>query len=75
MQICLNFEKFNKLIKNLFKVKNNGIITHKVINKIWDPICISKLVEISEQFSRRVPVISCGLFPFDWTLLFSVKLS
>lgn len=59
--------------RTLNAAKKNGIITHKVINKIWDPICISKLVEISEQFSRRVPVLSCGLFPFDWTLLFSVK--
>lgn len=33
-----------------------------------------QLQVLAQQVGRKVPIISCGLFPFDWTILYSVSL-
>lgn len=32
----------------------------------------SKLFQLGQQTEHRHPIVSCGLFVFDWTLLFNV---
>lgn len=55
--------------------KYTGTCVHKVINKIADhadPRIIEKLSIMSHQLTMRTPDINCGLFSFDWSLIFSI---
>ena len=55
--------------------KFTGTCVHKVINKIathTDPRIVEKLSVMSHQLSMRTPDITCGLFSFDWELMFSI---
>lgn len=57
------------------EAKNMGTFVHKVINKIADRVdarIIEKLSVMSHQLTMRTPDITCGLFSFDWTLIFSI---
>lgn len=52
-----------------------GTCVHKVINKIADRVdsrIIDKLSVMSHQLTMRQPDITCGLFSFDWGLIFSI---
>lgn len=33
----------------------------------------SKLIHLSKQVQNRYPIATCGLFVFDWTVLFTVR--
>jgi hypothetical protein len=55
--------------------KYTGTCVHKVINKIAnhaDQRIIEKLSIMSHQLTMRTPDINCGLFSFDWSLIFSI---
>jgi 7tm Chemosensory receptor len=55
--------------------KYTGTCVHKVINKIAtyaDPRVVEKLSIMSHQLTMRIPDITCGLFSFDWELMFSI---
>lgn len=55
--------------------KFTGTCVHKVINKIAvyaDPRIVEKLSIMSHQLTMRTPDITCGLFSFDWELMFSI---
>jgi hypothetical protein len=55
--------------------KFTGTCAHKIINKISthaDPRVIEKLSVMSHQLSMRTPDLTCGLFSFDWELMFSI---
>jgi gustatory receptor len=55
--------------------KMTGTCVHKVINKIGhyaDPKVVEKLSVMSHQLVMRTPDITCGLFTFDWELMFSI---
>ncbi|CRK98214.1 CLUMA_CG011577, isoform A [Clunio marinus] len=55
--------------------KNMGTCIHKVINKIGShahPKVIEKLSTMSHQITMRSPDFNCGLFSFDWELIFSI---
>ncbi|KAJ6635327.1 hypothetical protein Bhyg_13912 [Pseudolycoriella hygida] len=47
--------------------RKTGVTVHKAIYYAKD----DKLRLFSQQLQHRTPVATCGLFPFDWTLLYS----
>lgn len=57
-------------------ITNDGkfttILIHQAINAAQDSNSIERLFSFSLQVGYNIPVISCGLFTFDWSLLFSI---
>ncbi|XP_070504866.1 putative gustatory receptor 28b [Chironomus tepperi] len=54
--------------------KYTAVLVHKAVNYIYDdddPI-IDVLKMFSQQMQHRAPVVTCGLFTFDFTLLFTI---
>lgn len=47
-------------------------IIHRGINKCRDVQIKNDLKIFSQQLIHRVPVLSCGLFTYDWTLMYSL---
>lgn len=57
------------------EAKYMGTCVHKVINKTADRVdarIVDKLSVMSHQLTMRTPDITCGLFSFDWSLIFSI---
>ncbi|GAB0089714.1 hypothetical protein DMENIID0001_043060 [Sergentomyia squamirostris] len=52
--------------------KYTAILAHKAINLSTDASSIDKLKQMANQINHRPPVITCGLFFFDWTLFYSL---
>lgn len=52
--------------------KETAAIVHRAINECPDHYIREDLRIFSLQIAHRFPVSSCGLFPFDWTLLYSI---
>ncbi|XP_055694891.1 putative gustatory receptor 28b [Lutzomyia longipalpis] len=52
--------------------KYTAILAHKAINRTKDESSIDKLRQMANQINHRPPVITCGLFLFDWTLFYSL---
>lgn len=52
--------------------KYTTVLIHQAINIEKDSIAIERLFSFSLQVGYNIPVISCGLFTFDWSLLFSI---
>lgn len=46
---------------------------NKLTNRAKDPRIIQMLLSLNLQVSKRQPRFSCGLFDFDWKLLFAVS--
>uniref|UniRef100_A0A7G3B750 Gustatory receptor n=1 Tax=Lutzomyia longipalpis TaxID=7200 RepID=A0A7G3B750_LUTLO len=54
--------------------KFTATLIHKAINRTEDAKVAKKLKEWSLQMVHRQPIMTCGLFPYDWTLLYSVSI-
>lgn len=54
--------------------KKTSRIAHDIINRCHDPHVNLMLIHLSKQVQSRHPVASCGLFTFDWTVLFTVRM-
>uniref|UniRef100_A0A1B0DCB2 Uncharacterized protein n=1 Tax=Phlebotomus papatasi TaxID=29031 RepID=A0A1B0DCB2_PHLPP len=52
--------------------KYTAILAHKAINLTTNTRSIDKLKQMANQINHRPPVITCGLFLFDWTLFYSL---
>ncbi|XP_053670690.1 uncharacterized protein LOC128721012 [Anopheles nili] len=53
--------------------KKTAMLVHKAINQLSKyPEVVQRLVMFSRFLHYQKPVVSCGLFCFDWTLLFSI---
>nr|NP_001345529.1 gustatory receptor 60 isoform Gr60a [Aedes aegypti] len=52
--------------------KQMGILVHKAINCSTSSVVINELNIFSQQLLHRSPVITCGLFVYDWTLLYTM---
>ncbi|XP_039448091.1 uncharacterized protein LOC120427304 isoform X1 [Culex pipiens pallens] len=55
--------------------KRIGVLVHKAINCSTSTAVINELNIFSQQLLHRSPVITCGLFVYDWTLLYTVSYS
>ncbi|XP_053659883.1 uncharacterized protein LOC128708927 [Anopheles marshallii] len=57
-------------------LKQQGKITSQLIDKAINSTNNAELIEMLRMFlmqlGHRSPLITCGLFPFDWTLIFSI---
>uniref|UniRef100_A0A182PR54 Gustatory receptor n=1 Tax=Anopheles epiroticus TaxID=199890 RepID=A0A182PR54_9DIPT len=53
--------------------KRIGILVHKAINCSSSSAVINELNLFSQQLLHRSPVITCGLFVYDWTLWYTVS--
>uniref|UniRef100_A0A182MGP5 Gustatory receptor n=1 Tax=Anopheles culicifacies TaxID=139723 RepID=A0A182MGP5_9DIPT len=53
--------------------KRIGILVHKAINCSSSSAVINELNLFSQQLLHRSPVITCGLFVYDWTLWYTVR--
>ncbi|XP_065079873.1 gustatory and pheromone receptor 33a-like [Ochlerotatus camptorhynchus] len=52
--------------------KHIGVLVHKAINCSTSSAVINELSIFSQQLLHRSPVITCGLFVYDWTLLYTM---
>ncbi|EJY57725.1 AAEL007935-PI, partial [Aedes aegypti] len=52
--------------------KRIGVLVHKAINCASSSAVINELNIFSQQLLHRSPVITCGLFVYDWTLLYTM---
>ncbi|XP_038120101.1 gustatory receptor for sugar taste 43a isoform X6 [Culex quinquefasciatus] len=52
--------------------KRIGVLVHKAINCSTSTAVINELNIFSQQLLHRSPVITCGLFVYDWTLLYTM---
>ncbi|XP_055633980.1 gustatory receptor for sugar taste 43a-like [Toxorhynchites rutilus septentrionalis] len=52
--------------------KRIGVLVHKAINFSTSTAVINELNIFSQQLLHRSPVITCGLFVYDWTLLYTM---
>uniref|UniRef100_A0A182QNT4 Gustatory receptor n=1 Tax=Anopheles farauti TaxID=69004 RepID=A0A182QNT4_9DIPT len=52
--------------------KRIGILVHKAINCSSSSAVINELNLFSQQLLHRSPVITCGLFVYDWTLWYTM---
>ncbi|XP_041764902.1 uncharacterized protein LOC121589802 [Anopheles merus] len=53
--------------------KQTAILVHKAINQSSKtPALVERLVLFSHHLQHQRPVVSCGLFCFDWTLALSI---
>lgn len=57
------------------QAKRTEFLLSRIINRIRNPDTIIMLQSFAMQVSQRSPSISCGLFTFDWSLLFSMVAS
>lgn len=56
--------------------RHTGACVHATINELcWtsDRAVIQELLQFSDQVLDSAPVASCGLFMFDWSLVYSVR--
>ncbi|XP_053670703.1 uncharacterized protein LOC128721024 [Anopheles nili] len=49
-----------------------GVLVHKAINCSSSTVVINELNLFSQQLLHRSPVITCGLFVYDWTLWYTM---
>ncbi|XP_058117520.1 putative gustatory receptor 28b [Anopheles ziemanni] len=53
--------------------KLTAVLVHKAINQSWKtPAAVERLLLFSQYLQHQTPVVSCGLFSFDWTLVLSI---
>uniref|UniRef100_A0A182PR52 Gustatory receptor n=1 Tax=Anopheles epiroticus TaxID=199890 RepID=A0A182PR52_9DIPT len=53
--------------------KQTAVLVHKAINQSSKtPALVERLVLFSHHLQHQRPVVSCGLFSFDWTLALSI---
>uniref|UniRef100_A0A182NR19 Gustatory receptor n=1 Tax=Anopheles dirus TaxID=7168 RepID=A0A182NR19_9DIPT len=53
--------------------KQTAVLVHKAINQSSKtPAVVERLLLFSRHLQHQMPVVSCGLFCFDWTLALSV---
>ncbi|XP_040160398.1 uncharacterized protein LOC120898511 isoform X2 [Anopheles arabiensis] len=53
--------------------KQTAVLVHKAINQSSKtPALVERLVLFSHHLQHQRPVVSCGLFCFDWTLALSI---
>lgn len=55
--------------------RRSGVAVHGTLNELcWerDGAMMAELMQFSDQIVHRVPVATCGLFTFDWSLMYSV---
>ncbi|XP_053670697.1 putative gustatory receptor 28b [Anopheles nili] len=69
---------YNVLIVALFgnSIKQQGKFTSQLIDRAINATNNPGIIEMLEifllQLGHRTPLVTCGLFPFDWTLFFSI---
>ncbi|XP_035779470.1 uncharacterized protein LOC118459821 [Anopheles albimanus] len=65
------------LYVNHFSIGSQGKLTAKLIDRAINSTNNTEITEMLRlflmQLSHRSPIITCGLFPFDWTLIFSLN--
>lgn len=56
--------------------KHTAILVHKVAcYGRHDSVTLRELHIVSQQMWHKAPVITCGLFYFDWELMYTVSVS
>lgn len=56
--------------------RQTGLFVHRALNGLRmnaDAAVVGELLLFGQQVLHRVPVASCGLFVFDWSLAYSVR--